>query len=181
MRMWRSSPARDEHQACHAPPAGLDKPLIHSERMPYKLKHSTRKRQEKHLDKACYYAQQSELFVGLCQHRLKYKVGWNESHKRIRNLCLNQGRLGCASQLKLSAIWMPTIFRLNGKWSGTSLAFLLLFVPALDSCFTSSQTHVSSLIFCITLFQLMSGDIHIPAVHIFLRCPSFDMLCVCLR
>lgn len=72
-------------------------------------------RQEKHLHKACYYAQQSELFVGLRQHRLRHTVGWNESHKRIRNLCLNQGRLGCALQLKLWAIWMPTISRLNGS------------------------------------------------------------------
>lgn len=72
----------------------------------------------------------------------------------------------------------------KAKWHVARFSLRSLFPRAACSrcaALPASPTHVSSLILCITLFQLMLGDIHIPAVHIFLRRQSSDMLYVCLR
>lgn len=71
----------------------------------------------------------------------------------------------------------------KAKWHVARFSLRSLFLRAACSrcaALPASPAHVSSLILCITLFQLMLGDIHIPAVHIFLRSQSFDMLYVCL-
>ncbi len=63
---------------------------------------------------------------------------------------------------------MPTIFQLNARRSGMSFAFLGTLCsgspPAPNSLpYLPRQQNMSSLIFCITLFNVMLGDIHIPA------------------
>lgn len=168
--MWRSSLGSDEQKACHAPWTGLDIPLIYSLNVcgiNWSIQQEKDKKEKtprqslllcSTIRPLCWLVPaQVEIYSGMKWIAQKHQKSMFESGKiRVR--------LAIEIMSHLDAYNFPAEWK--AKWHVTRFSLHSLFLRAACSRFAAlpaSPTHVSSLIFCITLFKLMLGDIHIPA------------------